>query len=156
MNEIVTITGLKELETALLELDSKVNKRISVASMKEALKPTLAEVKREVPTDTSQLEKSLKLRVMKSKDRRTKRVGITTGVKQFQGDEFYGAFVEFGHRVGHRDLGNARTEVPGEHFLEHSWDETKDQVVTSLDAALWRRIEIEVGKMNKGKASSGG
>lgn len=149
----VTVTGFAEFAKAMDNLTAKVNKSLSVRAMKRALKPTKAELSREAPEDTGAMLESFKIRVLRDKDKHTKRVGLITAGKWFTGETFYAAFVEFEHRVGPRKLGDARTLVPGEHFLENSFDETRDEVIKQLEFHIWNEIEKEIKKGTNGASS---
>lgn len=98
----VTLTGDKELDARFKQLEPKIAKRgVSVAT-RAAAKDVLEEAKRLVPVDSGDLEASLTVRVAR-RAARGRRLGrgvrghtVTTREGLFQGEQFYGGFVEFG------------------------------------------------------------
>ena len=74
-----------------------------------------------VPVEHGTLKKSLKIKVKVNKDGYCK-ILVGTSKKWFQGEDFYGAFQEFGWKHGSRKLGNKRKSIPGEHFVEYTYD----------------------------------
>lgn len=100
----IIITGVKELMEKLDQFEPKLRKKILRKTLRKAAKPVLATARRYVPVDTAALKKSLKVRALKRSRRHKHRVGIAVMTSEgwFKGDEYYGAFVEFGHRVGKR------------------------------------------------------
>ena len=86
-----------------------------------------ASVKSGTPSKTGKLVRSLKVRAIK---RSRKGVGVMTvfGDGWYAGDTFYGAFLEFGHRIGKRrgkstrkgGPGDTRKEIKGSHFMQNA------------------------------------
>jgi HK97 gp10 family phage protein len=92
----VIVTGDKELDRLLAALTPKLQKKISKDATKKAAKDiVLPEAKSRVPEDTGDLADSLVVRVVK---RSRTRIGhmVTTKDGFYEGDQFYGAFIEFG------------------------------------------------------------
>jgi HK97 gp10 family phage protein len=100
----VTITGLKELDRQLGELPKALGKKIVRKAVREAARPVLADAKAAVPVDSGDLKKSLKLKAFKRSRKRPGTFGIQVCTRSgwFQGKQFYGGMVEFGHKVGKR------------------------------------------------------
>jgi HK97 gp10 family phage protein len=109
----VTIEGVNQVLRSLDRFDKKVRRKIERKAVRAAGKPVLASAKRMVPIadeydvhdvdhQAGMLQKSLRLRALKS-SRSRRRAGIY-GVRiqsgaeshMFQGETFYGGFVEFG------------------------------------------------------------
>ena len=59
-------------------------------------------------------------------------VGTGATDNLYTGKTFYGAFVELGHRVGPRKLGNSRAKVEGTRFLRRAFDETAETCMTII------------------------
>lgn len=96
------LTGDKALDKKLRELPTKLQKKAIRTATREAAKRVLEEAKRLVPVDEGLLEKSLVVRAA-TRGARDRRLGrgvfghtVTTREGLFQGETFYGGFVEFG------------------------------------------------------------
>lgn len=125
ISETVTIEGLKEIDQKLTAMDAKLATRIVKRSLKAGAKVTDAAAEAMTPRLSGKLEASLKvINDRQSRRRNYASVRVGFGKKWWTGDDFYAAFVEFGHHVGSRKLGGNRTWIPGEHMLEFAFDET--------------------------------
>jgi len=88
------------------------------------------------------LRKSIKVR-MSSRGGNV-RAFVGTGSKDnlYSGKTFYGGFVEFGHKLGRRKLGNARRDVPAHPFMSLAVKEKRDQagavIIETIRAGLAR------------------
>jgi len=92
----VIITGDEALDKLLKGLPLKVQKKLSTQATRKAAKEiVLPDAKSRVPVDTGDLEESLVVRSIK---RSRFRIGHQVQTKDGfnQGDQFYGAFIEFG------------------------------------------------------------
>lgn len=92
----VLITGDKQLDRLLKGLPLAAQKKLSRKATRKAAKDiVLPEAKNLVPVDTGDLEESLVVKAMKrSRGRFGHQVQTKDGF--YQGDQFYGAFIEFG------------------------------------------------------------
>ena len=118
-----TPAQLRSIEKAIDKLgDVKTANALVSRSARIAAKMFLLQpAKKATPKQTGQLRKSTKIRAIKrSKDAAGVRVGYSD--QDFVGDQFYGAFVEYGYRVGPRRLGDARTKVEGQGNLKRVAD----------------------------------
>ena len=89
------IEGVRKLERKLLKLEPKIGKKVVRQAVRKAAKPILAAAKSNVPVESGELKRNLKIKALKRKKHRFG-VMIGTGLKWFTGDQFYAAFVEFG------------------------------------------------------------
>ena len=92
------------------------------------------------PTLTGKLKSNIKVRAGK----RTKgyvTIHVIIGKKWWTGDAFYGAFVEWGHRLGSRKLGTKRRKIAGEHFLEYTAEETAPAAINLIAETTKTLIE---------------
>jgi HK97 gp10 family phage protein len=92
----VIITGDKALDALLKGLPAKVQKKLSRQATRKAAKEiVLPDAKARVPVNTGDLEESLTVKAMR---RSRTRFGHEVRTKDvfYQGDQFYGAFIEFG------------------------------------------------------------
>ncbi len=93
-----TLTGDKALDRRLKKMEPKLAKSLQRKAVRKAAKPVLETAKDEVPKDTRDLERSLKIRALKRSRRNRGVVGVrvVTGDQFFTGDTFYGGFLEYG------------------------------------------------------------
>lgn len=92
----VIVTGNRALNRLLKGLPEKVQKKLSRQATRKAAKEiVLPDAKNRVPVNTGDLEDSLIVKAMK---RSRGRFGHSVQTKDgaYQGDQFYGAFIEFG------------------------------------------------------------
>ncbi|MEM8668728.1 MAG: hypothetical protein AAGG48_14505 [Planctomycetota bacterium] len=111
----IAMTGDKALDAALRDIASEngagsVNKEMRSTTRQAIREIVLPEVRSEVPAESGLLESEL---TVKAIARSRQKMGTAVGFRDdlFQGDTFYGGFLEFGfvHRAG--------TLVFGESFL---------------------------------------
>lgn len=92
----VVVTGVAETDKRLAALPLRVQKSVSRKATRRAAKEiVLPAAKAAAPFDTGELEESLTVRATKS-TRTSFGHQVTTRDGMFAGDEFYGAFMEFG------------------------------------------------------------
>ena len=113
----ITVTGIKELDRQLRELDAKLAKTYVRKAMRKSLVPVKDQAKKNAPVDTGHLKKSIKIRAAKRSRKQfgaVVRAGNQTGNIR---DEFYGGFMEWGYRMrngkrrqGTRFMKNAAVE----------------------------------------------
>lgn len=148
-NNALHFTGMKEAAEAFKELDKTVTKKIIRKGLRIGAKARLVPAAVAEAPEASGLTKSkVKLR---SGGSRKGSVSVTVGVdaKDYTGQAFYAAFVLFGHRVGKRELGDARKLVPANNFLKRAFDAGSQ---TAVDATIdaWGEM-TEQAIANKGK-----
>ncbi len=98
----------------LKELPKKLGDRMMRKSLRRAIKPMLAEVKRMVPVGTRRYVRrgkvhepgTLAKNIISTTRIRTGSFSAAVGIRGgwYKGDLFYGSFVHFGHRIGSRKL----------------------------------------------------
>lgn len=113
----VLITGDKALDALLKGLPEKVQKQLSRKATRKAAKEiVLPDAKSRVPVDSGDLESSLTVKAMK---RSRTRFGhqVQTKDGDFQGDQFYGAFIEYGTKERKHKSGKSVGRIdPGKNF----------------------------------------
>ncbi len=123
LDEIIAEDGPKSLNKAM--------RQATRAAVKEIVLPRVREL---VPHDTGDLESQLTVRAIR---RARGKLGHTVGLKNayvsgnsFQGDGFYGGFLEFGfkHRGG--------TQVPADSFLRRGLYESEQRVRAAVENEL--------------------
>lgn len=135
---VMSIRGGEELAAALEALGPTMEKKILRSAMREAAKPMLADAKRRAPVLTGQLRKSLKIRAMKRRSKGQVGVVISTAKGFFKGDEFYGAFHEFGTK-----------RMPARPFIRPAFEANKAQSIRIVGEA----IKIGLEDITSGKAT---
>jgi HK97 gp10 family phage protein len=162
------LSGLEQIGQKLDRLDNNVRKNIARKALRAGLKPILTEAKRNAPVGhylypseqarrrAGSLVRSIAIRSGRStRDSVALRVGL--GKKWFVGDQFYAAFLEFGWRPGKRSgagllvdkkgrtrrvrVGSIRSEIPGEHFMEHSYEESKPSAIAEMSSTFLTELE---------------
>lgn len=96
----IAMTGVEALDQKLKEIATKDGAKGINGAMRKALKEAvtdivLPQVLDLIPVDTGELEEQVKVRAI---DRSRGKIGFAVGFKDplFQGDTFYGGFIEFG------------------------------------------------------------
>jgi HK97 gp10 family phage protein len=146
------VQGVAEINKALRQLAPKIQKKVLRQSIRKALKPVKAAVEAEAPIgETGQIKANVKIKSGK-RQKDTLRLNVVIGAGDFKGDQFYASFVEYGHHIGSRTLGDARAFYEGNDFMKRAFDRTKDQATSEV-----RRL-ILIGAMkeaDKAKGASG-
>ena len=90
------------------------------------------------PKRTKRLARNIRVRAL---PRSKKWVGTMVRGTNYKGDEFYGAFQEFGWRHGPRKLGDKRKKIEGKHFMERAVKEVGPQAIDVARAETVAEIE---------------
>jgi HK97 gp10 family phage protein len=138
------LIGAKELDRKLMGLDAKVARKVAGKALRAGAKIALAEARSEVPVRTGALKKSIRITAGKnSKGFRSVRVGMSD--KWYTGDEFYAAFVEFGHQLGKRTTGGARKLRKQAAYLRDVRKRTGDKALLAKE----RELRAESVRLNR-------
>lgn len=94
----VYITGDKQLDKKLRTLGTTLARKYLRKATREVAKHVLADARSMVRVKTGKLKRSLKVRALPRRGRKQDEIGhtITTGSGLFEGETFYGGFLEFG------------------------------------------------------------
>lgn len=98
----VDLVGMEtRLAAELLSLPGKLQKKALRSAARKAGKIYATAAKARAPVDTGQVRDSIKVRALKRSRGANASVGVTvgTGAKDYVGDQYYAAFIEYGHRV---------------------------------------------------------
>lgn len=123
----VKIEGLEELLKALDQFPKNLQKKALRPALREGAKVIHKQAKRFVPVDEGDLKRSLKVRAAKRNRKGIVAVNVQTSSEAnvFSGEQFYGAFVEFG-----------TSKTPAQPFLRPALDtsatEAKEAVADKL------------------------
>lgn len=125
MESAVIITGDKKLDRALRSLPAKLQKKGVRKATRESAKTVLADAKRGIAHESGRLEKSLTVRTAKGRGgkrlaRGTIGHAVATREGLFQGDAFYGGFIEFGTKPRQTKKGESRGRVEEDSFLRRA------------------------------------
>jgi HK97 gp10 family phage protein len=125
----------------LSELENKAANKVTRKALRAGAKVIQTQAQANAPVKSGLLKKSIKVRAGKS---RKGIISIIVGVgkKWFTGPSFYAAFVEFGHKTGKRRSrgkvrarGDSRKEIPGKHFIEQAFGESKEAALGEIERA---------------------
>lgn len=151
----MVVTGDKEINKMLAEFPAALQKKWVKAAARPAAKALLPTQKRNTPTKTEALKRSMTVRAVK---RSRVRVGlqITTGKKgYFRGKTFYGAFQEWGWRIGTRPtksrretkgFEDKRKKVEGKYYAKRSADMKRRSILTIYRSGLMTLIKEEMAR----------
>lgn len=92
----LVVTGHRLVDTKLAQLEPKIARRVGRKELRNAVKTVvLPKAKAAAPLDTGALEKSL---VVRARKRNRTGIGYVVQTRDgaYKGDQFYGAFHEFG------------------------------------------------------------
>lgn len=150
MSEVVTgtIIGGRELEAKLKELDEKVSGKIVGNGLRAGAKIIYQAGEANVPVRTGNLQRGLQIRPLRTTRQGYKSIDVGVGAKWFHGPTFYAAFVEWGHRLGSRKLGDKRKFVEGEHYIEYAYDDKASEAADAIVDVI--RAGIEAVATSKG------
>lgn len=131
----------KALARKMAALGPRVRSKVGRQALRAGAHVIRAEAQRRVPVDTGVLRKSIKVRSGRTRGRGELKMLITLGASNlYSGDQFYGAFVEFGHRRGKRGPGvqGLQRLLRGDN-LSTAIDAAKRGVANPLGSASGRR-----------------
>ena len=125
----IKIEGAKELEKKLLSFEPKLGRKVVRQALRKGAKVIQSAAKSNVPVKSGALKKSIKVRALK-KRRQSYGVMVATSDGWFKGDEFYGAFLEFG-----------TSKMPAKPFVRPAFDAEKDNAEKIIKNQLQQGIE---------------
>lgn len=113
IRDVVKLHGVGALSAMLKRLPRDAQAIVATKAVAAGADVMLAKGRAEVPIGTpgksyrknyspGTLQRSLIVKPLKSNGGKTVRYAVYTGAASFTGPEFYGSFIEFGHRLGKR------------------------------------------------------
>lgn len=163
---LAKMTGMKELQEALRQLDKKMANNVVRKSLRAGAKVTLEAIRGSAPRKTGRMAKAFAVtRGSVRKDRVI--VNVQVAKKWFVGDLFYAGFVEFGWHVGKRSkdlikhqarlrrgkkslLTDSRRLVQGKHFVEAAASATAGAAISAIVETARTELEKAVAESSKG------
>jgi HK97 gp10 family phage protein len=140
---------LAAVRRMLALLPKRIRNKVLRQELRKAAKALVAPSKAATPVRTGKLRKSVKVRAAKVK----RGVGVNVGYsdKNFVGDTFYGAFLEFGWKIGKRQssaatrqgIPDTRREVPGKRYLGKVAEQYGPELLNKATLAIAKRVEQE-------------
>jgi hypothetical protein len=139
----VTVSGLKELESWLKEIETKGAKKIAKQALTKAAEPVVTMARSLAPHKSGRLAGSIKIRPggagQARKSRVTVRVGTSAKDNAFSGDEFYAPMLEYGYlKVPTYREGIRQTAHPLPHVSQLTPD--ADRVILELGDLRSRQL----------------
>jgi HK97 gp10 family phage protein len=136
------ITGVKEIDRKLKQLEPRIAKKVVRKSMREALRLVRAAVQSEQksgPFATGATAKAVKIQAGRNRRRGTITVEVRIGVGDYVGDQFYAAFVEFGTK-----------RMEARHKMEAAFDRTKNQARDTAVKLMLAGADREIRSLGSG------
>lgn len=118
----VWVTGIKEIDAALKQLERKEARKVFAKATREAAKVVQKLAVAGAPVDTGLLARSLKVRSTK-KLKNAVGAEVRTGDQEFGGETFYGSFQEYG-----------TSKIPPQGFLRKAYDAGKKRAAQVMEA----------------------
>lgn len=151
------LEGGKALERKLKTLPTRVRNKVVRTALREGAKIVQHATKELAPVRTGLLKKSIKVRAAKRKRGRIA-INVQMGAGDYKGETFYGAFIEYGHRLGKRTNGIKRAQkkkqaindprpfIEGQHFMETAFNNTSATAARTIEQSIKRGTEAEASK----------
>jgi HK97 gp10 family phage protein len=147
----VSITGVKEIDRALMEFERKAKNKAIRTAAREAARDVQREAVILAPHHTGALERAIRVRGAKKRAGRGRDVigaSIVVGEGFFAGDTFYAGFLEFGTRERFHQSGKSTGRIePGVFdFLRQALFTNTQRVLQTFRRALIRIVVNTRGK----------
>lgn len=139
MADNVVIFGAQQLDFKLRRLAAKDAKKAIRKGTRAGSKIVTAKAKKLAPVESGLVRRAIRTRALK-RSRNTIGTITVLGKAFFKGASFYGAFVEFGHKIGSRKL-PTRKEVAGQHFIERAAKQVGRKAGEEAVRVMAREIE---------------
>lgn len=139
----IRLEGAKELYRKLRDLPAKFARKILSKALRAGAKVVQAAAKKLAPKLSGLLRRSIKVRATK---RKKGRVGFVVGTSagDYKGKSFYGAFLEWGHRLGSRKLGSKRRKVKPKPYAGPALKQTANEAVRVIGEEINKGLEAAV------------
>jgi HK97 gp10 family phage protein len=135
------VEGLNEVKAKMEALGTKAEKSIIRKGLRQGANVIRDAARAEAPTRTGFSKGKIKVKAGKS-SKGTIALTVGASAKDF-GQAFYLSFVIYGHFVGDRKLGNKRTFVEPNNFLERAFEESSEEAIEATTETWKDLIEEE-------------
>jgi HK97 gp10 family phage protein len=141
---MIQLEGLERVKDAFTKLDIKVQRKVARKALRAGAKMLKQVIQMAAPVGkTGLLKKNVKVRGGRANHRGDVAVVVGVGKKWFQGNTFYAGFIEFGHKIGPRELGDNRKEYPAHDFIKAPFEANQhaalndivDEMISQMDKA---------------------
>jgi HK97 gp10 family phage protein len=141
--------GADEMIMALQNMPERIAKKRIRPALREAAKVIRAELVQNAPVDTGLTRRAIRIGRWKRK-RNLLSIAVSIGAKDYAGQTFYAAMVNYGWKVGKRPTGgkaaflnDRRKKIPGTRWMNISFDTAKDLALQVFNYKLQQGIEEE-------------
>jgi len=126
---------VRKLNKKLKQLESKIEKKIVRQALRAGARVVAKEAKQLAPVDTGELKSKIKVWALK---RSRKKIGVLVGTsaKEYTGDQFYAAFIEYGTK-----------DQPAKPFLGPAAEAKGPEAAAVVEKTLAEGIEREIAKL---------
>jgi HK97 gp10 family phage protein len=155
------LTGAEELTRAMGEIKTSIARKHLRTALRAGAKVIQLQCKADAPVKSGRTRSAIKVRSGK-RSRTGIRMLVSIGKSFFKGDTFYAGFVEFGwvpsRKRRSQRKGKARPPragegfVPGERWLHHAFDKSKESAFRTVRESLTASLEEEAAKSSALKA----
>lgn len=154
------LSGLEETMKVLKALPEKLQGTVIRKAMKIGIKPMYDDALARAPVDTGFLRDHLRIETRSSRLKGTITVRVNTSSGQYQGDDFYASFIEYGYwKVPIRVVGGKIYSMPRgteprvwqepKPFMRPAFDANKDNAIILTARAMKDLTEKEVQRLAK-------
>jgi len=145
--------GLDDLLALLNQVSAKVESALAMEAALAGAEPVLAQMHVNVAKDSGNLDSQLAIRKVRKRRGRAA-VMIGTGTRDYEGDGYYGSFVEYGYFRGKRDSRQIKGSSRGANTQQRKWvppqpwarpavDSTRSEATEVMRSVLRAGIEAE-------------
>ena len=140
-------SSFKDLQKKLRQFPKNIQKNIATGAIRAGCEPIVDKAKSLVPYEYGDLEKSIKIRKRKSKDKNITHFSVSAGnfVNTTEGKKkiFYAAFVEWGYTAPN---GKAVMAYP---FMRPAYETEAHKCIDATKAYYEKRIDKEIAKLKR-------
>lgn len=127
-----TVKGLDELRRKLNRLNGQTIGNVAAEAFPKAARPMVERIQSLAPIDTGALRRAIRVHSFIN-DEGNASFRISIGIKNFVGDQFYGAMQEFG-----------TVKMEAKHFMKRGFEQTESQVAEEAMKLIATGIEDDM------------
>jgi hypothetical protein len=145
----LTIEGLDGVSAAFDSLDKKLQGQILSKAARAGGEVVKDAAVAEAPKLSGQTAGAVKLRGGRITTPGRATVTIGVGARDYVGDQFYAAFVLFGHHQGKRGLGSKRKWIKGNNWILRAFNRTKGDAADVVAKTIVEGVEQATSQEQK-------